>query len=153
MHGQKGAGVITQPFGCTGFYPWCSDYPDTTTLRLFARVADAMRGDPHVRQVNTDWGERVKRVRVDVDQDKARTLGISSWQIKSALETSLSGMAVTQYREGDQSLDVVGRLVALRCGHRIPSLSPPPRRILSRTSKLSWTMPKVPTTPRISAMR
>jgi F420-dependent oxidoreductase-like protein len=29
--------------GCRGFYPWCSDYPDTETLRLFARVADSFR--------------------------------------------------------------------------------------------------------------
>ena len=29
--------------GCTGFYPWCSDYPDTETVRLFARVADGLR--------------------------------------------------------------------------------------------------------------
>jgi F420-dependent oxidoreductase-like protein len=29
--------------GCTGFYPWCSDYPDTESLRLFARVADELR--------------------------------------------------------------------------------------------------------------
>ncbi len=29
--------------GCTGFYPWCSDYPDTETLRLFAQVAADLR--------------------------------------------------------------------------------------------------------------
>jgi len=29
--------------GCTGFYPWCSDYPDTETLRLFAQVAAELR--------------------------------------------------------------------------------------------------------------
>ena len=49
---------------------------------------------------------------VDVDQDKARALGISSRQIKAALEGSLSGTPITQYREGDQDIDVVARLVA-----------------------------------------
>ena len=29
--------------GCTGFYPWCSDYPDTESMRLFAPVADGLR--------------------------------------------------------------------------------------------------------------
>ena len=29
--------------GCTGFYPWCSDYPDTETVRLFAQVMDSLR--------------------------------------------------------------------------------------------------------------
>ncbi|MDC6166616.1 efflux RND transporter permease subunit [Paucibacter sp. XJ19-41] len=76
-----------------------------------ARVATVVRANPHVRQVNPDWGERTKRVRVDVDQDKARALGISSRQIKQALEASISGTSVTQYREADQGIDVVARLV------------------------------------------
>jgi len=76
------------------------------------QVAGILRADPHVRRVNQDWGERLKRVRVDVDQDKARQLGISSRQIKSALQGSLSGTSITQYREGDKDIDVVARLVA-----------------------------------------
>jgi len=75
------------------------------------RVAAVMRADPHVQRVNQDWGEPLKRLRVDVDQDKARALGISSRQIKEALQGSLSGTRITQYREGDDSLDVVARLV------------------------------------------
>ncbi|MDN3922931.1 efflux RND transporter permease subunit [Roseateles violae] len=76
-----------------------------------ARVGTLMRSNPHVRQVNQDWGERIKRVRIDVDQDKARALGVSSHQIKAALEASISGSPITQYREGDQTVDVVARLV------------------------------------------
>jgi multidrug efflux pump len=80
--------------------------------QIAAHVATIVRADPHVRAVNEDWGEKVKRVRVDVDQDKARALGISSVQIKMALEASLSGTPITQYREDDQSIAVVARLVA-----------------------------------------
>ena len=76
-----------------------------------ARVAALVRSNPHVRQVNQDWGERIKRVRVDVDQDKARALGVSSRQIKAALEASISGTPITQYREADQGIAVVARLV------------------------------------------
>ena len=75
------------------------------------RVAAIMRANPSVRNVNKDWGESVKRMRVEVDQDKARALGISSYQIKAALEASLSGTPITQYREEDQNIDVVARLV------------------------------------------
>ncbi|KAF7964283.1 multidrug transporter AcrB [Cupriavidus sp. UYMU48A] len=75
------------------------------------RVAAIMRDNPNLRRVNVDRGERVKRMQVDVDQDKARVLGVSSGQIKEALQASLSGTPVTQYREGDQGLDVVARLV------------------------------------------
>ena len=75
-------------------------------------VAAILRAQPHVKRVNQDWGERLKRVRVDVDQDKARQLGISSRQVKAALQGSLSGTSITQYREGDKDLDVVARLIA-----------------------------------------
>ena len=86
---------------------------DNTKVREIAgQVAEIMRANPHVRRVNQDWGERVKRVQVDVDQDKARALGVSSFQIKQALEASLSGTPITQYREEDQGIDVVARLVA-----------------------------------------
>ncbi len=82
-------------------------------LREIAAKVDAIvRSNPHVRAVNVDWGERVKRVRVDVDQDKARALGVSSVQIKAALQASLSGTPITHYREEDQSIAVMARLVA-----------------------------------------
>ncbi len=79
---------------------------------IAARAGAIVRANPHVRAVNEDWGERVKRVRVDVDQDKARALGVSSIQIKTALEASLSGTPITQYREDDQAIAVMARLVA-----------------------------------------
>lgn len=86
---------------------------DNTKVRSIAgQVAEIMRANPHVRRVNQDWGERIKRMQVDVDQDKARALGVSSIQIKQALEASLSGTPITQYREEDQGIDVVARLVA-----------------------------------------
>jgi multidrug efflux pump len=75
-------------------------------------VSAIVRSEPHVRALNEDWGERVKRMRVDVDQDKARALGVSSVQIKAALQASLSGSPITQYREDDQSIAVMARLVA-----------------------------------------
>lgn len=76
-----------------------------------AQVAALMRENPHVRGVNQDWGEQTKRLQIDVDQDKARALGVSSLQIKQALAASISGSTITQYRENDQTIDVVGRQV------------------------------------------
>jgi multidrug efflux pump len=75
------------------------------------QVSAILRAEPHVRRVNQDWGERLKRLKVEVDQDKARALGISSREIQSALQGSLSGTTITQYREGDDGIDVVARLV------------------------------------------
>ncbi|WP_269531273.1 efflux RND transporter permease subunit [Chitinimonas sp. BJYL2] len=87
--------------------------PDDQKLRAIAdQVAARMRANPHLRQVNTDWSERVKVVRLEVDQDKARMLGMTSQHLSVALQTSLSGVTVTQYREHDRTIDVVARLTS-----------------------------------------
>jgi multidrug efflux pump len=123
------------------------------------QVAEIMRAHPNVRRVNQDWGERLKRVRVDVDQDKARQLGITSRQIKEALQSSLSGLNVTQYREGDKDIDVVARLVApertdlnnlkdakiyLRDGKFVP-VSQVARLALDGEPSVLWRRNRVPT--------
>ncbi|PHV09945.1 efflux RND transporter permease subunit [Chitinimonas sp. BJB300] len=85
--------------------------PDHIKIKEVAgKVAALMRANPHIRNVNTDWSERVKVMRLEVDQDKARALGISSQQLSSALQTSLSGVTMTQFREYDRTIDVVARL-------------------------------------------
>lgn len=87
--------------------------PDASKLRpVVEKIEALMRANTHIRHVNTDWGERVKVMRLLVDQDKARALGVSSQQISMALQNSLSGISVTQYREHDRDIDVVTRLVA-----------------------------------------
>jgi multidrug efflux pump len=78
--------------------------------QVVAQVQQVLRADPAVRDVNSDRGERLQTVRLVVDQDKARALGLSSKQVADATQNSLSGISITQYREGDQLIDVVGRL-------------------------------------------
>ncbi|MBK8162312.1 MAG: efflux RND transporter permease subunit [Gammaproteobacteria bacterium] len=83
---------------------------DPETLRTIAAgMAGAMRANASIRNVNTDWNEMIKAVRLDVDQDKARTMGLSSQDIAQTTNAILSGFAVTQYRELDRSIDVVIR--------------------------------------------
>ncbi len=87
--------------------------PDGRKVEPIAQqVAEIMRADPHIRRVNMDWGERLKTMRVQIDQDKARALGITSQRVAEALQTSLSGLVITQYREADKGIDVVARLIA-----------------------------------------
>ncbi|KFN44244.1 efflux RND transporter permease subunit [Arenimonas oryziterrae] len=81
-------------------------------LPIVAQVQAILRADPAIRDVNSDLGERLQTARLTVDQDKARALGISSKQIADATQNSLSGLSITQYREGDQLIDVVARLTA-----------------------------------------
>jgi len=77
--------------------------------RVAEEVATVMRANPHVRDVNFDWNEMSKVVHLDIDQDRARALGITSQDLSSSINLLLSGTAVTQMREGDQLVDVVAR--------------------------------------------
>ncbi|MBA4260956.1 MAG: multidrug transporter AcrB [Comamonadaceae bacterium] len=84
--------------------------PDPVVLRTLAdEVKLAMRESPNARGVNDNWNESVKAMRLEVDQAKARALGVSSQSIAQATRTLLSGSTVGQYRDGDQLIDIVLR--------------------------------------------
>jgi multidrug efflux pump len=86
---------------------------DGAKLRDIAgQVMEIVRDDPETRGVNMDWGERVKILKVNIDQDKARVLGVSSRSVSQALQASLSGYDITQYLEGTDSIGVYARLTA-----------------------------------------
>ena len=83
---------------------------DATQVRIWADQAkDILRADTRMRGVNDNWNEAVKVMRLDVDQDKARALGVSSQVIAQASRTILSGTNIGQYREGDKLVDIVLR--------------------------------------------
>ncbi len=84
--------------------------PDPVVLRGLADVVkDALRASPNMRGVNDNWNESVKALRLEVDQSKARALGVSSQSIAQAARTLLAGSTVGQYREGDKLIDIVLR--------------------------------------------
>ncbi|HET7729697.1 MAG TPA: efflux RND transporter permease subunit [Usitatibacter sp.] len=83
---------------------------DKEVIRGFAReVAEAMRANAWTRDVNFDWDEPSKVIRLEIDQDRARVLGISTQELAQFLNSVLSGTAVTTYREADKQVDVVLR--------------------------------------------
>jgi multidrug efflux pump subunit AcrB len=83
---------------------------DVKQVREWADKAKAvMRANPNMRGVNDNWHESVKVLRLEVDQDKARALGVSSQAIAQSSRTLLSGTTVGQYREGDKLIDMVLR--------------------------------------------
>jgi len=84
--------------------------PDVPGVRAWADEAKAvLRANPNMRGVNDNWNERVKVLRLAVDQDKARALGVTSQGIAVAARTVLSGSTIGQYREGDKLIDIVLR--------------------------------------------
>ena len=87
-------------------------------VRVIAlQVAEIMRQNPNTHDVHLDWNEKTKAVRLEVDQDKARSLGISSQQLSSTLNTLLRGIVITEYREKDELIEVIGRAVAEERGN------------------------------------
>lgn len=83
---------------------------DVQELRKWADEAkDLMRAHPLLRQVNDNWNEAVKVLRLEIDQDKARALGVTSQGIAQTSRTALSGTTIGQYREGDRLIDIVLR--------------------------------------------
>ena len=83
---------------------------DPLVLRERAdEVKAVLRENASMRGVNDNWNESVKVIRLEVDQSKARALGVSSQSIAQASRTLLSGSTVGQFREGDKLIDIVLR--------------------------------------------
>ena len=84
--------------------------PDPAALRTHAdEVKVALQASPQMRGVNDNWNESVKVLRLEVDQAKARALGVTSQAIAQASRVMQSGMQVGQFREGDKLIDIVLR--------------------------------------------
>jgi multidrug efflux pump len=73
------------------------------------RVKEVMRANKNTVGVNDNWNESVKVVRIDMDQDKLRALGITSQTVMRAANTMLSGTNIGQFREGNKLIDIVVR--------------------------------------------
>ncbi|MCO8166341.1 efflux RND transporter permease subunit [Pseudomonas sp. 21LCFQ02] len=79
-------------------------------VRALARKVQAkVRENPHVANVHLDWEEPSKVVHLNIDQDRARALGVSSGDVAKFLQSSLTGSSVSQFREDDQLIDIVMR--------------------------------------------
>jgi multidrug efflux pump len=79
-------------------------------VRALAKQVEAkVRENPNVTNVNLDWDEPSKVVRLVVDQDRARALGVSSAALAKFLSGSLSGLHVSTYREGNELIEVLLR--------------------------------------------
>jgi multidrug efflux pump len=100
--------------------------PDPMKVREIAeQVRQVMAANPKIVDPHLDWSEQVKSIRLEVDQDRARALGLTPQDVAQTLQTLLSGLTITQYREGIEHIDVVARAVPderLELG-RLPALT------------------------------
>src|SRR5262245_23208401 len=84
--------------------------PDVNEVRNIAfRLAQIAASDSRTRRVNFDWIEPGRKIRVRIDQDQARLLGLSSESIAAKMNTVMSGAALTEVRGGIYLIDVIMR--------------------------------------------
>ncbi|MDX2263543.1 MAG: efflux RND transporter permease subunit [Hyphomicrobiales bacterium] len=79
------------------------------TAKIAAQVEAAMRANPLISSVHTDWLEPTPTLKLSVDQDKARALGVTSQDIRRTLQAVLTGFTIGEFREGDETIDIVVR--------------------------------------------
>ena len=80
-----------------------------TTRDLAHKLANIVGKNPHLGDVTFDWNEPARVVKVNVLQDKARQLGVSSQDIATTLNGVVNGTPVTQVRDDIYLIDVIGR--------------------------------------------
>jgi multidrug efflux pump len=87
--------------------------PDPREVREIAyRLAQVMAENPNTDKINFDWIEPARTLHMQVDQDQARLLGLSSDTLAQALNTVISGVTITQVRDGIYLIDMVTRAAA-----------------------------------------
>ncbi len=86
--------------------------PDPMKVRAIAEdVRKVMAANSKVIDPHLDWSEQVKSIRLEVDQDRARALGLTPQDVSQNLQTLISGVTITQYREGIENIGVVARAI------------------------------------------
>ncbi len=84
--------------------------PDPSEVREIAlRLAQVVGTAADARRVNFDWFEPARQVHIRVDQDEARRLGLSSYDVGSVLNATITGLPVTQIRDSIYLIDLVVR--------------------------------------------
>ncbi|MFL9880771.1 efflux RND transporter permease subunit [Herbaspirillum rhizosphaerae] len=84
--------------------------PDLNTARDIAfKVRDVMQANPNMRDVHLDWGDRTPTMRLELDQERLRQVGLNPKDAALQLQTLLNGASTTQVREGLRVVDVIVR--------------------------------------------
>jgi multidrug efflux pump subunit AcrB len=86
--------------------------PDPKVVRDIAyKVRDVVRANPSVKDPNLDWNEQTPYLKLVVDQDRARALGLTPQDVSQALAMLISGVPVTTVRDGIEKVGVVARAI------------------------------------------
>ncbi|MEE3455249.1 MAG: efflux RND transporter permease subunit, partial [Succiniclasticum sp.] len=83
---------------------------DAQAKEYAGQLKQIMLQNKNVTMVRYDWMEKAPAVKVELDDDKLRQMGLTRKTVASALYAEISGYTVSQYYEGDQAIDMVFRL-------------------------------------------
>ncbi|WP_065709707.1 efflux RND transporter permease subunit [Acinetobacter baumannii] len=70
------------------------------------QVARVISENPNTTNVHLDWGEPSKIISIQIDQDRARQMGVSSVDLANFLNASITGSAIEQYREKRELIEI-----------------------------------------------
>jgi multidrug efflux pump len=73
------------------------------------QVEKIVKQNPHTKNVSVDSNQKIRVVNIEVDQKKARELGLSSQSISRNLQSLLSGLTVSNFREGPNRIEIIAR--------------------------------------------
>jgi len=90
-----------------------SGYDRGKVREIASQARDVMVQNPNLLNINFNWFEKTKTMRLHIDQDKARALGIDKQSLAVALQSQLSGITIAEFREGDRKIDIVYRAADL----------------------------------------
>lgn len=102
------------------------------SLLIASRIREALRSHHAIIEPHFDWEGNNRVVRLEVDQDRARLLGLNPTEISNTLQTLLSGVLVSQLREGIETVDVVARAVP---GERLSLDSIPDLNLINQSGR------------------
>ncbi|MHB2265780.1 efflux RND transporter permease subunit [Aliihoeflea sp. PC F10.4] len=84
--------------------------PDRQEVR---RLADEVKArfhqEPLLGAIHDDWLEPVQTMRLVIDQDRARALGVTSQRVRQALQAAMSGLTLGEFRDGEETVSIVAR--------------------------------------------
>jgi len=90
---------------------------DPAEVRAIAyRVRDLMREDQAIVEPHLQWNEQTPAVRLVIDQDRARTMGLTPQEVAARLQMMVSGLTITSLRDGIDRVDVVARSIPAERG-------------------------------------
>ncbi len=81
-------------------------------FEIVEQVKTKLRNTSGARNIGDDWETRVKKLVVSIDEERARRAGVTNLDVAVSLQTFLSGLETTQYREGDKVIPIMLRSVA-----------------------------------------